>query len=134
MKRWALASCLVLCAFAFAFAFAGRARADNDGVRRLTVSLDWKHVPRESGEDAPISSQGAVVKGGAVHHRKYRDGSRWFGITYDSGFFCSTMGDRDALIRLTCGSDKAFYYLVQSPGEQTRLEWVWTEAAPAAER
>jgi hypothetical protein len=115
-----------------ALGVAGEARAGD--YRRLTVELDWKHVPRESGPDAPRTSQRAFVRGAVVRYQRYRDGLRLFGIEYDDGTWCTTTADKDATASLTCGSRTGYYSLLQLPGEQTKLEWVFdADSKPAAE-
>jgi hypothetical protein len=113
---------------------AGEAQARD--TRRLTIELDWHHVPRQSdGNDPPISSQRALVSGAAVRYLRYKDGARLFAIEYDAGMVCTTTVEKRATASLTCGTLSGYFSLIQFPGEQTKVEWVFdADAKPAAER
>lgn len=129
MTRW-----WMLAAIAAAVGVAEEAQAGD--TRRLTIELDWHHVPRQSdGKDPPVSSQRALVPGAAVRYLKYKDGFRLFAVEYDAGMVCTTTVEKRATASLTCGTLSGYFSLVQFPGEQTKLEWVFdADAKPAAER
>lgn len=129
MVRW------MLVALAAAAGFVGEARAED--MRRLTIELDWRHVPRKTdGSDPPVSSQAATVPGATVRYLRFRDGGRTFGIDYDSGMRCTVTAEKGATAAMTCGTPAAYFSLLQFPGQQTRLEWVFDndQNKPAAER
>lgn len=122
MKWWLAAACVVM-------ATAGEARAEET---RLTVPLEWRHVPRK-GDDVK-SFQRALVPKARVTFMRWQNGERAFLIQFDNGVMCTTHAEPRDVVRLACGSMSAYYDLVQHPGKQSRLEWVQDiAAAPAAE-
>lgn len=112
--NWMAAVCLV----------ASVARAEGNAVRKLTIELDWHHIPRASGEDAPVSSQRALVPNAAVRYQRFKDGVRMFSIQFDDDVECATYAEKAAIVFLTCGTTRAYYSLSQFPGTQAKLEWV----------
>jgi hypothetical protein len=118
--NWLAAVCLV----------ASVARAEGNAVRKLTIELDWHHVPRAGGDDAPVSSQRALVPNAAVRYQRFKDGLRMFSIQFDDDVECATYAEKPSIVFLTCGTRRAYYTLSQLPGTQAKLEWVTIGSQP----
>lgn len=120
MVRWMAAAVCVV-----AMANSGMANAADPEVRRLTVDLDWQHLPRtEHRGEMPKSRQRALVPNGELRFTRWSSGDRTFVIEFDDGVACSTSAEKTAVASLECGTNNAFYSLLQIPGRQAKLEWV----------
>lgn len=119
MKKW-----LVAAVCAVAAVFGGDAKAEPE-VRRLTVDLEWSHLPRTAyrGEIAK-SRQRALVPNAEIRFTRWERDARTFVIEFDDGHSCSTTVEKSAVVSLDCGTSNAFYSLFQVPGRQSKLEWV----------
>ena len=111
---------LMLAAVAAVVCLAGETRAGDEV--RLTIDLEWHHLPRNSKVE---SRQSARLPGASVEYWRYTNGVRSYAISFDDGVTCSTYAGENNVVALECGRKRnAFFDLTQAPGRQAKVEWV----------
>lgn len=89
---------------------------------RLTVPLDWRHLPRVQHElDVLMETHVPLAR---IVFQRWESGKQAFNIDLIDGHSCATMTSRNYQLTLKCGNANGFYWLTKAPGKSAKLEWV----------
>lgn len=90
---------------------------------RLTVNLDWRHLPRINA-DLAVNMR-AEVPGAAVIFRRWESGLQSFDVIWSNGSgSCAAQTSKGTLLQLKCESKDGYYWVTKAPNKNAVLEWV----------
>jgi hypothetical protein len=107
----------------FAFGAVVGLMGSEAGAEKWSRDVEVKWSPQKK-NDPNERSWVAYIPNGFINRFEQNDNvGRFLGVTYDDGTYCSTVGLKNEIITLSCGSHRG-HYDVTAESQHFKLTWV----------